>query len=243
MPKTFVSFPLPTGRKILIMARTKNVVTPKILEKIWEFYSSIDNQAKLAKLTSTQSARLLKVELDLPFTPTETQMCRMRREHQLYSLYNTELTMQAGRRRAKIARRGKELPPSKLPAVFGGTEPERFKPEPEPVAGVEERNNHPLYGYVEPKENSMTGKVEWVPVQPLAPAPLQDNFDMLIGRLDRQLSELIIVSEMRLDQPNVNTLVHHAEDMIGAGLKILKNLGYHAVSYDPPKAAKKKACD
>lgn len=235
------------------MARTKNVVTPKILEMIFGFYELTANKLRLAKLTSTQSARLLKAELDLPFTPTATQMCRMRREHRLFSLYSPELTMKEGRRRGKMARRGKELPLSKLPAVFGGTEPESklgLKAADwtdvvnDTVAKMDsEKNDLPLHGYVEPRQDSTTGEVEWVPVHPLTPAPQQSHFDTLIGRLDRQLSELIITSEMRLDQPNINTMVHHAEDMIGAGLKILKNLGYHAVSYDPPKAMKKKACD
>lgn len=51
------------------------------------------------------------------------------------------------------------------------------------------------------------------------------DFDLMIGRLDRILSEMIAES-MRcdLDSMDLQTLKHHAEDMIGAGNHILKNL-------------------
>ena len=55
----------------------------------------------------------------------------------------------------------------------------------------------------------------------------QDRFDRTIGRLDRVLSEMIYDSQLDvIDEANRQTLKHHAEDMIGAGQKILKCLGY-----------------
>lgn len=76
---------------------------------------------------------------------------------------------------------------------------------------------------------------------------LQSSFDLTIGRLDRVLSELVRLGRaakvyndakgklqppdishelMRLlDEENQQTLKHHAEDMIAAGEKILKDLG------------------
>jgi hypothetical protein len=53
----------------------------------------------------------------------------------------------------------------------------------------------------------------------------QDVFDSMIGRLDRILSLMIAyVEDPGLDTANRQTLKHHAEDMIGAGQKILKEL-------------------
>lgn len=45
-----------------------------------------------------------------------------------------------------------------------------------------------------------------------------------IGELDYILSRLIIMSRQIDDEVNWHTMKHHAEDMIGAGEKILKNL-------------------
>lgn len=64
----------------------------------------------------------------------------------------------------------------------------------------------------------------------------QSDFDLLIGRLDRVLSELVNCgraakggyqgpASLIMDEPNKQTLKHHAEDMIAAGQKILKDLG------------------
>ena len=75
----------------------------------------------------------------------------------------------------------------------------------------------------------------------------QEDFDLTIGRLDRVLSklvgwgrsakrrnELVAGGELQgrlsedmelLDTPNQQTLKHHAEDMIAAGQKILRDLG------------------
>ncbi len=60
----------------------------------------------------------------------------------------------------------------------------------------------------------------------------QGEFDLTIGQLDRILSKLVgwgRVARKRgnvsLDDANQQTLKHHAEDMIAAGHKILKDLG------------------
>lgn len=63
----------------------------------------------------------------------------------------------------------------------------------------------------------------------------QTEFNESIGRLDRILSLLLIWSSPEfvviyegktvvLDGANIQTLKHHAEDMIGVGQKILKQL-------------------
>jgi hypothetical protein len=59
---------------------------------------------------------------------------------------------------------------------------------------------------------------------PLMNADEQSDFDQLIGRLDRILSVMIqhATHLLCLDEPNRQTLKHHAEDMIGAGQKILE---------------------
>lgn len=58
-------------------------------------------------------------------------------------------------------------------------------------------------------------------------APKQAAFDLTIGQLDRVLSLLVLWGKGKdeLDEPNRQTLKHHAEDMIAAGEKILKCLG------------------
>lgn len=57
------------------------------------------------------------------------------------------------------------------------------------------------------------------------------RFDLNIGRLDRMLSELIeSAASGSLDDPDKQTLKHHAEDMIGAGNKIIKLL--HSEVFD-----------
>lgn len=52
----------------------------------------------------------------------------------------------------------------------------------------------------------------------------RNQFDLMIGRLDRILSQMIRAAESKIDLEDVQTLKHHAEDMIGAGTKILKIL-------------------
>jgi hypothetical protein len=54
----------------------------------------------------------------------------------------------------------------------------------------------------------------------------QDDFDNTIGKLDRVLSKMVLWGkDKNVDLPNKQTLKHHAEDMIAAGQKILKDLG------------------
>lgn len=66
----------------------------------------------------------------------------------------------------------------------------------------------------------------------------QEQFDMAIGKLDRILSLLVgcgrkykqnkacgIFGDL-MDEANAQTLKHHAEDMIAAANKILKDLGH-----------------
>ena len=54
----------------------------------------------------------------------------------------------------------------------------------------------------------------------------QDDFDNTIGKLDRVLSKMVIWGkDPMMDLPNKQTLKHHAEDMIAAGQKILRDLG------------------
>ena len=57
--------------------------------------------------------------------------------------------------------------------------------------------------------------------------PQQDAFDLTIGRLDNIMSVLVIWGRTHelLTPANAQTLKHHAEDMIAAGQKILKDLG------------------
>jgi len=55
---------------------------------------------------------------------------------------------------------------------------------------------------------------------------MPDDFDITIGRLDRVLSKLVLCGkDPALDEADKQTLKHHAEDMIAAGQKILKDLG------------------
>lgn len=52
-----------------------------------------------------------------------------------------------------------------------------------------------------------------------------DDFDEIIGRLNRVLSILVLCAKSgELDTPNKQTLKHQAEDMIAAGEKILSVL-------------------
>jgi len=55
------------------------------------------------------------------------------------------------------------------------------------------------------------------------------NVDNVVGRLDRLLSEFLIVTETALlDEADAQTLKHHADDLIGVGQKaheVLKERG------------------
>lgn len=66
----------------------------------------------------------------------------------------------------------------------------------------------------------------------------QADFDLVVGQLDRVLSRLVLWGKewkhreqlggltcTVMDQANAQTLKHHAEDMVAAGQKILRDLG------------------
>lgn len=55
--------------------------------------------------------------------------------------------------------------------------------------------------------------------------PMQQEFNTMIGELDRLISMMVECGKTPLDMFNQRTLKHHAEDMILAGRKILKDLG------------------
>jgi hypothetical protein len=64
----------------------------------------------------------------------------------------------------------------------------------------------------------------------------QEEFDLTIGRLDHVLSKMVIWGgDAELSRPNKQTLKHHAEDMIAAGEKILKDLGKKMKGTPQPK--------
>lgn len=52
----------------------------------------------------------------------------------------------------------------------------------------------------------------------------RENFDSVIGRLDRILSEFLLLSSLVLDQADLQTIKHHAGDLIGVGKKALSNI-------------------
>lgn len=54
--------------------------------------------------------------------------------------------------------------------------------------------------------------------------PSRQQFDMLIGRLDRLLSEFLLLTESPIDVADWQTLKHHADDLIGVGNKALATL-------------------
>lgn len=70
----------------------------------------------------------------------------------------------------------------------------------------------------------------------------QDEFDLTIGRLDRVLSKLVGwgricadgLNNVEIDEANRQTLKHHAEDMIAAGQKILKDIGKNVEATPQP---------
>lgn len=57
-------------------------------------------------------------------------------------------------------------------------------------------------------------------------APFFDPPDIIrtIGMLDRILSEMMILAKTNLDAADIQTMKHHAEDMIGCGTKVLELL-------------------
>lgn len=48
---------------------------------------------------------------------------------------------------------------------------------------------------------------------------------LVIGKLDRALSELKLLSKQQLDEADRQTLKHHAEDCVLLGSYILKKMG------------------
>lgn len=52
----------------------------------------------------------------------------------------------------------------------------------------------------------------------------REEFDMRIGRLDRCLSEFLDLFSDEIDEPDRQTLKHHADDLIGVGGSMLKKL-------------------
>lgn len=49
-------------------------------------------------------------------------------------------------------------------------------------------------------------------------------FDAMIGKLDRLMSEFLLTIELPLDGPDMQTVKHHAEDLIGVGNAALRRL-------------------
>lgn len=52
----------------------------------------------------------------------------------------------------------------------------------------------------------------------------REEFDARIGRLDRCLSEFLDLFSVTIDEPDRQTLKHHADDLIGVGNSMLKKL-------------------
>jgi hypothetical protein len=57
------------------------------------------------------------------------------------------------------------------------------------------------------------------------PRTAREDFDHMIGRLDRLLSEFLVQAECKMDEADWQTIKHHAEDLIGVGNAALKRLG------------------
>lgn len=54
--------------------------------------------------------------------------------------------------------------------------------------------------------------------------PTREEFDTVIGRLDRLLSEFLLLTKAPIDEADRQTLKHHSDDLIGVGQKALENL-------------------
>lgn len=68
-------------------------------------------------------------------------------------------------------------------------------------------------------------KDNWFKINDAFPRSARLGFDLAIGRLDHVLSQLIgFAKDKTRDETDRQTLKHHAEDMIGAGQKILREL-------------------
>jgi len=55
------------------------------------------------------------------------------------------------------------------------------------------------------------------------------EFDARIGRLDRCLSEFLDLFSDAIDEPDRQTLKHHADDLIGVGSAMRQKLNPHRV--------------
>ncbi len=56
-------------------------------------------------------------------------------------------------------------------------------------------------------------------------------FDAMIGKLDRLLSEFLIEAKSEtLDEADLQTIKHHAEDLIGVGKAALEAIGFEKSS-------------
>lgn len=51
------------------------------------------------------------------------------------------------------------------------------------------------------------------------------KFDVMIGELDRLLSEFLLAAESPADEADRQTIKHHADDLIGVGGAALKKIG------------------
>lgn len=60
--------------------------------------------------------------------------------------------------------------------------------------------------------------------------PVGETLNETIGKLDRVLSEFLLLTEGCLDAADAQTLKHHADDLIGVGKKALDTLGKRGVS-------------
>jgi hypothetical protein len=51
---------------------------------------------------------------------------------------------------------------------------------------------------------------------------MRREIDAMIGRVDRALSEILVAAGRagELDAPDVQTLAHHADDLVGVGQKV-----------------------
>lgn len=66
---------------------------------------------------------------------------------------------------------------------------------------------------------------------------LERPFDVMIGRLDRLLSEFLIAVKSNLDAADLQTIKHHADDLIGVGGAALKAV---AASTKPTESGTEK---
>lgn len=52
----------------------------------------------------------------------------------------------------------------------------------------------------------------------------EDEFDLMIGALDRMLSEFLLAASGKLDEADRQTIKHHADDLIGVGKAALEKI-------------------